>query len=115
MLVKPMRRFASWVPITAKVDITILLYEGKLEGIQGVDVGVEGGIRVPSREEAGAVGVQEGECSGEGVVVVDYVGQVGHAFAAFVEGGCEDWVGVQGRGGYGLGGWIDDVKGALPA
>ena len=43
-------------------------------------------------------------------VVVDYVGEVGHGFAAFVHGGCEG--GVCGGG---IGGGVDGVNGGLPA
>lgn len=65
---------------------------------------------MPGHEEAGAVGVEEGDCGGEVVVVVDHVGEVGHGLVAFVEGGGEG-VGVGARF---LGG-VDDVDCSLPA
>ena len=85
-----------------------MLDEGELEGAEGVDVGVEGGVGVPGGEEAGAVGVEEGEGGGEVGVVVYYVGEVGHGFVTFVEGGGE-------VGGEGVGGGVDGVDCCLPA
>ena len=98
----------AWIPVTAQVYVAGLLDEGELEGAEGVDVGVEGGVGVPGGEEAGAVGVEEGEGGGEGRVVVYYVGEVGHGFVAFVEGGGE--VGC----GEGVGGGVDGVDCCLP-
>ena len=43
-------------------------------------------------------------------VVVDYIGEVGHGFSAFVHGGCEGRV-----CGGGVGGGVDGVNGGLPA
>ncbi len=65
---------------------------------------------MPGAEEAGGVGMQEGEGGWEGGVVVDDVGQVCHAFMAFVEGGGESFA-VRGVGG----GGVDGVNCALPA
>ena len=84
--------------------------EWDLEGAQRVDVVVERGVGVPGGEEAGAVGVDEGEGGGEVVVVVDEVGEVGHGFAAFVHGGREGGGCVGGRGRR-----VDGVDGCLPA
>ena len=70
---------------------------------------MERGVGVPGGEEAGAVGVDEGEGGGEVGVVVDDVGEVGHGFSAFVHGGCE------GGGGGGVGGGVDGVDCCLPA
>ena len=42
---------------------------------------------VPGDGPAAAVRVDEDEGRGEAVVAVDDVGQVGHGFAAFVDGG----------------------------
>ena len=50
---------------------------------------MEWGVGVPGGEEAGAMGVEEGEGGGERRVIVYYVGEVGHCFVAFVHGGCE--------------------------
>lgn len=69
---------------------------------------MEGCVGVPGGEEAGFVGVEEGDDEGEGGVVVDYVGEVGHAFLAFVLG--DGAVG----GGEG-GGGVDCVEFVLPA
>lgn len=69
---------AARVPVAAKVCVAVLLDEGEAEGAEGVAVGVEGGIGVPGGGEAGFVRVNEGEGGGEGGVVVDYVGEVGH-------------------------------------
>ena len=54
--------------------------------------------------------MQEGEGGREVGVVVDYVGEVGHGFSAFVHGGCEE-----GRGGCIIGGGrVDGVDCCLP-
>lgn len=108
MFIRPVGFQTPRVPVTAEIHIAGLLYEGELEGAQGVDVGVEGGVGVPGGEETGAVGVEEGEGGGEGGVVVYYVGEVGHGFVAFVEGGGE-------VGGEGVGGGVDGVDCCLPA
>ena len=76
-------------------------------------VGMEGRVGVPCCEEAGAVGVDECDCGGEGWVVIDDVAEVGHRFFAFVQRSgqlrcgevCSDATGVQ---------RIDDVNGTLP-
>ena len=70
---------------------------------------MERGVGVPGGEEAGAVGVDEDEGGWEVGVVVDDVGEVGHGFAAFGQGGR---VGV-GAGGVGVAG--DGVDSCLPA
>ena len=70
---------------------------------------MERGVGVPGGEEAGAVGVDEGEGGREVGVVVDDVGEVGHGFPAFVHGGRE------GRVVDGVGGGVDGVDGCLPA
>lgn len=69
---------------------------------------MEGGVGVPGGEEAGAVGVEEDEGGGEVGVVVDYVGEVGHGFSAFVHGGRKGCV-------RGVGGGVDRVDRRLPA
>ncbi len=74
MLVVSMRRKTAGVPITAEIHVAVLLHEGHLKRIHGVDVGMQRGICVPRAEEARGVGVQEGEGGWEGGVVVDYVG-----------------------------------------
>ena len=98
------------VPVAAEVNVAILLHKGDLKGVEGVDVVVERGVGVPGREEARAVGVQEYEGGWEVGVVVDYVGEVGHGFSAFVHGGCEG-----GFCGGGVGGGVDGVNRRLPA
>lgn len=55
--------------------------------------------------------MQEGDGGREGGVMIDYVGQVGHAFVAFVERGSE----VSAVRGVGRGGWVDGVDCSLPA
>lgn len=109
VLVVSMRRETAGVPIAAEIHVATVLHEWYLKGIHGVDVGMQRGICVPGAKEAGSVGMQEGEGGREGGVVVDYVGQVGHALVAFVEGCCEG-VGVRG-----VGGGVDGVDCALPA
>ena len=108
MFIRRMRFQTPWVPVTAEVHVAGLLYEGELQGTEGVDVGVQGSVGVPGGEEAGAVGVQEGERRGQMGVVVYYIGEVGHGFVAFVEGGGE-------VGGDGIGGGVDGVYCCLPA
>lgn len=54
--------------------------------------------------------VEEGDCGGEVVVVVDYVGEIGHGFVAFVEWGHQ---GVGVRSCFSRG--VDNVDCALPA
>ena len=73
-----MRDFAAGVPITAEVYVAVLLDVGEAECAQGVGVVVERGVGVPCVCEAAAVRVDEDEGGGEGGVVVDYVGEVGH-------------------------------------
>ena len=106
---------AARVGVAAQVHEAVLDDEVELEGAHGHDVVVERGVVVPGFQEAFAVGVEEGHHGGEGVVVVvDYVGQVGHGFAALVDG-CGEEVGGGGGGGGGWLGWVDDVDGPLPA
>lgn len=62
---------AAWVPVAAEVDVAIALDEVELEGAHGGYVIVERGVDVPGHKEAGAVGVEEGDGGGEGVVVVN--------------------------------------------
>ena len=56
---------------------------------------------MPGGEEAGAMGVEEGEGGREGRVIVYYIGEVGHCFVAFIHGGCEAGCEVV-RGVYGV-------------
>ena len=84
--VEAVRGQAAGVPVAAEVDVAVGLDEGEAQCVQGGDVGVQGRVGVPGGEEAGGVGVQERERGGERAVVVDEVGQVGHAFVAFVQG-----------------------------
>ena len=86
VFVRPVRGQAAGVPVAAEIHVAVLLHEGDLQGVQRGDVGVQGRVGVPGGEEAGGVGVQEREGAGERGVVVDDVGEVGHAFVAFVEG-----------------------------
>jgi len=76
----PSRGFvaAAWGRVAAKVDVAVLADERQLEILQGVDVVVQGSVRVPGVPEAGAVRVDEGHDGREGGVMVDYVGEVGH-------------------------------------
>lgn len=62
---------AAGVPVAAQVDVAVALDEVELEGAHGCYVIVKRGVDVPGHEEAGAVGVEEGDGGGEGVVVVD--------------------------------------------
>ena len=62
---------------------------------------------MPAGEEAVAMRVQKGEDGGEIGVIVDYVGQVGHCFAAFVGRCCENRKIIFA--------WINSVYGGLPA
>lgn len=71
---------------------------------------MEWGIDVPGHEKACTVGVEKDDGGGKGVVVIDYIGEVGHGFVAFVERGRQG-VGVQScfvRG-------VDNVDCPLPA
>ena len=64
---------------------------------------------MPGGEEAGEVGMYECHRGGEGGVIIDDEGQVGHGFVAFVHGRGKCGVGKRG------GGWVDDVDCTLPA
>lgn len=75
---------AARVPVAAEVDVAGILDEGDVQGAQGVDVGVQGGVGVPGREETRAVGVEEGQDVRQRGVVVDDVRQVGHGLVALV-------------------------------
>ena len=75
---------AAGVPVAAEIDVAGAGDGVEAEELEGVDVGVEGRVGVPGGEEAGAVGVDEGDGGGEVWVVVDDVGEVGHGFFAFV-------------------------------
>lgn len=101
---------AARVPVAAKVDVAVALNEIELESAHGCYVIVERGVDVPGHEEAGAVGMEEGDGGGEGVVVVDQVGEVGHGLVAFVQRGGE-LLGVCD----GCFGGVDGVDCALPA
>lgn len=109
MRVVSMRFQASRIPVAAEINVAVFLYEGYPQRSQGGDVVVEGGVRVPGGEEARAVGMQEGEGGRQVGVVVDYVGEVGHGFPAFVHWRC------QGGGVRGIGGGVDGVDCCLPA
>ena len=78
MRVVSVRFQAPRIPVAAEIDVAVLLHKGYLKRSEGVDVVVERGVRVPGREEARAVGVEEDKGGGEIGVVVDYVGEVGH-------------------------------------
>lgn len=54
---------------------------------------MEWGIDVPGHEEACTVGVEKDYGGGKGVIEIDYIGEVGHGFVAFVERGRQN-VGV---------------------
>lgn len=99
---------APWVPIAAQIHVAVSLHERYLKGAQRVDVVVERCIRVPGGEEARAMRVEEYEGRREVGVVVDYVGEVGHGFSAFVHWGCEGSIRGVGRG-------VDGVDCCLPA
>lgn len=54
--------------------------------------------------------MEEGDCGGKCVVVINDIGQVGHGLVAFIERGRKDFV----TGSHVLG-RVDYVKGPLPA
>lgn len=58
--------------------------------------------------------MQEGEGGREGGVMIDYIGQVGHAFVAFVQG-CGEVFAVRGVQGVRGGGRVDGIDCSLPA
>lgn len=62
---------------------------------------------MPASEEAIAVRVQEGEGGREILVIIDDVGEVGHASVTLVHWG--------GKGGGVVGGWVNSVNCCLPA
>lgn len=78
MLVLPVRDLASRIPIAAEVRVSILLDEGDAEGPEGVNVVVERSVGVPGFGKSTPMRVDEDECGGEGIVVVNYEGEVGH-------------------------------------
>lgn len=75
--------------VAAEVGVAGCLDVGGLEHVQGGDVGVGGRVGVPAAGVAVLVGVDEGDGVGEGVVVVDDVGEVGEGLAAFVAAGVQ--------------------------
>ena len=100
----PLLHLTPGVPVAAQIDVAVAAHEVGAQFAEGVDVVVEGGVGVPGGPEAVAARVDEGHDGGEGVVVLDYVGEVGHGFVAFVGGGVEGGVRV-----------VDCVDGVLPA
>ena len=89
---------AAGVPGAAQVHVAEAQHAGGVEALDGLDgVVAQEGVVVPGV----AVGVHEDEDGGQGGVVRDDVGEVGHYFVAFVEGG-----GERGRGGV-----VDGVEG----
>lgn len=112
---------AAWVPVAAEVDVPAFRDGVQAEELHRVHVVVEGSVHVPGSEKAVAVGVEEGDYGGDGVrVVIDYVGEVGHGFFAFVHRGCELRCGEVGGNGAcagvreGRDRGIDDVDCSLP-
>ena len=97
------------VPIATKIDVAVLLHKRYPKRVESIDVGMQGSVGVPGRQEAGAVGVHECHYGREGGVVVDDIGQVGHGFVALVHRGGECDVGG------GKDGRVDGVDCALPA
>jgi len=88
----------------AQVGVAIALYEADVQRLEGGYVVVGLGVRMPGFRVAVLVAVQEDDRLGEGGVVRNDVGQVGHCFAAFVDGRVQGRVGV-----------VDRVDGAFPA
>ena len=95
------------IRVAAEVNVAIFYDVGELQGANGDDLVVERGVGVPGCFKAVAVGVEEEEDAGEVGVVVDYMGEVGHGFVAFVLGDDEGVI----RGPV----CVDIVEGSLPA
>lgn len=104
MRVVPLLQLAAGVPVAAQIGVAVAAHKVGAQFAQRVDVVVKGGVGVPGSPEAVAARVDEGHDGGEGVVVLDYVGEVGHGFVAFVGRGVQGGVGV-----------VDRVDGVLPA
>lgn len=98
MPVLPMGLQTSRVPVAAQVHIAVLLDKAQLQRAHGGNVVVQRRINVPGLEEAGAVRMEEGNCGRELVVVVDYVGEVGHGLVAFIYGRGECVLALGGTG-----------------
>lgn len=97
---------AARFPFAAEVDIADFFHIGEVEGVEGVDVVKIGPSSVPGM----VVRVQESDDGRQAVVVVDDVGQVGHALVAFVRRGGMN-VGIVGVSG---GGDVSSVNEAAP-
>lgn len=110
MTIDAMTGLAPGVPIAAEIHVAILLDEIELEVAHSHDIIVQGRIDMPGHEETRPVCVKEGDGGREVVVMVDYVGKVGHGFVALVEGSFEGTFVL-----YRDPRRIDDVDGRLPA
>lgn len=93
MYVEPVGFLAAGVPVAAEIDVAVVLDKVGSQHAHCVDVVVERGVIVPCQEEAVAMCVEKDYCRGKGVVVVNYVGEVGHGFVAFVQG-CRKNIGI---------------------
>ena len=87
MAIEAVGALAAWIPIAAKIHITVLLDEIELQVTHGYDIVMEWRINVPRHEEACTMGVKKSDGRGKVVVEIDYVREVGHGFVAFVEWG----------------------------
>lgn len=104
MLIDPVLLLAPWIPIAPQIHVAVLLYIRELECTQGIHIIVKGCIGVPGRQEASPVRVDEHECGGERVVLVDDITEIGHGFMTFVHRSGQNC----GRGG------VDGVYCSLP-
>jgi hypothetical protein len=111
MRLQPLVRFgAAGIQVAPEVDITVLYYEVELQGSHGKDVVVKRCINMPRLEEALSMGMKKGDNGRKrGVVVFDYVCQIGHGLVPLV-----DRRGELVEGGIERIGRIDDVDSALP-
>lgn len=104
VLIEPVLLLAPWIPVASQIHIAVRLDVRELECAKGIHIIMKGCISVPGSQEACPVGVDEHECGGERVVLVDDVAKIRHRFMAFVH-----------RSGQGRGrGGVDSVDCSLP-
>jgi hypothetical protein len=68
--IKAVTGFAARVPVTAQVNVPIILDKVKPEGTHSLYIIMEWRVNMPGRRETRAVGVEEYDGGGEGVIVV---------------------------------------------
>ena len=58
----PVFLYTTRIPVTAKIDVAILLHKIYLKRVESINVGMQRRIDVPGRQKAVAMGVHECHC-----------------------------------------------------